>query len=74
MDWYEWQTKHHYPLFDLTAEQMSMAEKILDRLELKLQEEQDWYCWEEEDFMENRCFYENDLEHLEELPTKEKHR
>lgn len=20
-----------------------------------------WYCWEEQDFMENRCFYENDL-------------
>lgn len=31
-----------------------------------------WYCWEEQDFMENRCFYENDLEHLLELPTKEK--
>jgi len=72
MDWHEWQTKHHYTLFDLTAEQISAAEKILDRLELKLQEEQDWHCWEEQDFMENRCFYENDLEHLLELPQKEK--
>lgn len=34
----------------------------------------DWYCWEEQDFMENKLFYENDLEHLEELPSKEKHR
>lgn len=32
----------------------------------------EWYCWEEQDFMENRAFYENDLEHLLELPSKEK--
>jgi hypothetical protein len=37
-----------------------------------IEEEYDWYCWEEEDWSENRCFYENDLEHLEELPSKEK--
>ena len=36
--------------------------------------EEDWYCWEEKDWMENRLFYENDLEYLEELPRKEKHR
>ena len=35
-------------------------------------EEYDWYCWEEQDWSENKCFYENDLEHLEELPQKEK--
>jgi len=33
-----------------------------------------YYNWEEKEWSENRCFYENDLEHLEELPTKEKHR
>ena len=38
------------------------------------EDEYDWYCWEEQDFMENRVVYENDLEHLLELPTKEKHR
>lgn len=31
-----------------------------------------WYCWEEQDWSENKLFYEYDLEHLEELPTKEK--
>jgi len=34
----------------------------------------DWYCWEEQDFMENRVVYENGLEYLMELPSKEKHR
>jgi hypothetical protein len=29
-----------------------------------------WYCWEEQDWSENKLFYENQLEHLEELPTK----
>lgn len=33
-----------------------------------------YYNWEEQDFMENRLFYENDLEHLLGLPSKEKHR
>jgi hypothetical protein len=74
MNWYEWQTKHHCPLFELTAEQISVAEKILNRLEIKLQEEPDWYCWEEQDYEEGRLMYENGLEHLQELPTKEKHR
>lgn len=32
------------------------------------------YCWEEQDWSENKLFYEHDLEHLEELPSKEKHR
>jgi len=32
------------------------------------------YCWEEQNWPENKLFYENDLEHLEELPQKEKHR
>lgn len=36
--------------------------------------EDDLFNWEEQDFMENRLFYENNLERLEELPTKEKHR
>lgn len=31
-----------------------------------------WYCWEEQDWMENKLFYKYDLEHLEELPSKEK--
>lgn len=30
------------------------------------------YNWEEQDYSENKLFYENDLEQLEELPTKEK--
>lgn len=39
-----------------------------------IEEEYDWYCWEEQDFMENGVFYENGLEYLMELPSKEKHR
>jgi hypothetical protein len=35
---------------------------------------EDYFNWEEADWSENRLFYENDLEHLEELPQKEKHR
>lgn len=31
-----------------------------------------YYNWEEQEYTENRCLYEYDLEHLEELPTKEK--
>ena len=30
------------------------------------------YCWEEQDWEENRCLYEYDLEHLEELAKREK--
>lgn len=30
-----------------------------------------WYCWDEADYMENRLFYEYDLAHLEELPTRD---
>lgn len=30
------------------------------------------FNWEEQDWSENRVFYENDLEHLEELPSREK--
>lgn len=33
-----------------------------------------YYNWEEQEWLENRCFYENDLEHLLELPQKGKHR
>ena len=33
-----------------------------------------YYNWGEQEWEENRCFYENDLEHLLELPMKEKHR
>ena len=36
------------------------------------EDERYWYCWEEEDWEQNKLFYECDLEHLEELPTKEK--
>lgn len=36
------------------------------------EDERYWYCWEEQDWSENRLFYENDLEDLEELPQKEK--
>lgn len=32
------------------------------------------YNWEEQDWGENKLFYESDLSHLEELPSKEKHR
>lgn len=35
-------------------------------------DEDEWYNWEEQDWVENKLFYENDLSHLEELPTKEK--
>jgi hypothetical protein len=42
--------------------------------EIDEDEDDTWYCWEEQDFMENKLFYENDLEYLEELPIKEKHR
>lgn len=34
----------------------------------------EYYNWEEQNWVENKCFYENDLEHLEELPSKGKHR
>ena len=36
------------------------------------EDEQHWYCWEEDDWEQNRLFYEYDLEYLEELPMKEK--
>lgn len=35
------------------------------------EDEERWYCWEEQDWSENKLFYEYDLEYLEELPTKE---
>lgn len=35
---------------------------------------EEYYNWEEQEWSENKLFYENDLEHLLELPTKEKHR
>jgi hypothetical protein len=38
------------------------------------EDEERWYCWEEQDWSENKLFYEYDLEYLEELPTKERHR
>lgn len=34
----------------------------------------EYYNWEDQEWAENKLFYENDLEHLEELPSKEKHR
>lgn len=40
----------------------------------QVEEDYDWYSWEEQDFMENRVMYWNGLEYLMELPTKEKHR
>lgn len=40
--------------------------------EIDEDEDDTWYCWEEQDWSENKLSYENDLEHLEELPTKEK--
>lgn len=45
-------------------------DEYLDQIE----EEYDWYCWEEQDFRENRVVYDNGLECLMELPSKEKHR
>lgn len=37
-----------------------------------LEDTDQYYNWEEEDYMDNRLFYENELEDLEELPTKGK--
>lgn len=37
------------------------------------EDEDRWYCWEEADYMENRVFYDNDLEHLEEMSQRERH-
>lgn len=31
-----------------------------------------YYNWEEQDWSDNNLFYENELDHLEELPSKEK--
>jgi hypothetical protein len=53
-----------------------------EELEQMTEEEQGeyWYCWEEQDWIENKLFHENDLEYLEELSQrdrrliKEKHR
>lgn len=39
-----------------------------------IEDEYDCYCWEEQDFMENRVVYENGLEYLMGLAMKEKHR
>lgn len=38
------------------------------------EDEDRWFCWEEAEWEQNKLFYEYDLEHLEELPQKEKHR
>lgn len=32
----------------------------------------EYFNWEEKDYGDNKLFYENDLSHLEELPSKEK--
>lgn len=32
-----------------------------------------WFCWEEEDWEQNKLFYEYNLEHLEELSKRERH-
>lgn len=41
-----------------------------------IEEEYDWFCWEEADYTENKLFYEYDgsamLRNLEELPSKGK--
>lgn len=37
------------------------------------EDEDRWYCWDEVDYMENKLFYEYDLEHLEELRQRERH-
>jgi len=38
----------------------------------QIEEKYDWYCWEEQDWEENKYMYEYDLEHLEELSKREK--
>lgn len=40
--------------------------------EIEEDEDDTWYCWEGQDWEENKLFYENGLEYLEDLPTKEK--
>jgi hypothetical protein len=40
----------------------------------EIDEDEDmYYCWEEQVWLENRLFYEYDLEHLEELNKRERH-
>lgn len=39
----------------------------------KMEEEYQYYIWEEQDYKETKLMYEYGLEGLEELPTKEKH-
>lgn len=38
------------------------------------EEEKDYFIWEEYDYESNRLYYESHLQHLEELPTREKHK
>jgi len=37
------------------------------------EDEERWYCWEEQDWSENKLFYKYDLEHLEGLNKRERH-
>jgi len=36
------------------------------------EEDMMYYNWEEQEWMDNRLFYENDLEELEEMPKRER--
>lgn len=39
-----------------------------------VEEEYDWYCWEEQDYVEGKLMYEYGLEGLQELAVREKMR
>lgn len=43
-----------------------------DKILEKIEEEYDWYCWEEKDFQEGKLMYEYGLEGLQELAVREK--
>lgn len=36
-----------------------------------VEDEDYWYCWEEQDWMENRLFYKYGLEHWEDVCQRE---
>lgn len=37
-----------------------------------IEKEREYYIWEEQEYAENKLYYEYHLEYLDELPTKEK--
>lgn len=51
---------------DLNEEQLKQSAEDLENLEDAM------YCWEEQDYEENKYMYEYDLEHLGDLAKREK--